>query len=90
MKIFTCLIAQSDQVWALCGGVSERFGEVAHAKFKEQVTPYIDPFSLSSSLFSLYCSILACLLSHLHMHTQGVNKDLLERAERRLTQVRSK
>ena len=47
---------QVDQVWSMCAGVPERFGEVARVKFKDA----------------------------------GVTKDLLERAENRLIQVKAK
>ena len=47
---------QVDQVWSMCAGVPERFGEVARVKFKDA----------------------------------GVTKDLLERAETRLIQVKAK
>ena len=41
---------QADQVWTLCGGVSERFGELASVKFKDQVSLlFLPPAALTAA-----------------------------------------
>jgi hypothetical protein len=51
---------QADQVWTLCGGVSERFGELASVKFKDQVSLlFLPPAALTAALTAAPTAALA-------------------------------
>jgi hypothetical protein len=55
---------QVDRVWLLCAGVPERFGELARAKFKDQV-PWVHAYvSLSDVLtcLDMWCVCAQCLV----------------------------